>query len=108
MRNGYIKLDASPPLEMPSPYCGACGIEVGEGAYEMVCPCCGTKWPTDAEDGDEGALDPTADGPRVSSEDAHLWGAWKLRMEIFRLAPGVFPDGEPKKPETQAWAEGGS
>lgn len=38
MRNGYIKLDASPPLEMPSSYCGACGIEVGEGAYGMVYP----------------------------------------------------------------------
>ena len=51
-----VKLDRPARLRLRYPTCGACEVEVDSDGDGWQCPVCGTSWPYQAGDDDEGEL----------------------------------------------------
>ena len=85
---GYIKLAEAPTWVVQYPQCSACEVDLilDDG---WLCPVCGSCWPGEANDGDQGELfeswsGETIDGDPVPNDDAWREGARHEKEETDR------------------------
>ena len=79
----YIKLAEAPVFMFQSPQCGTCSVDL-EWEDGHVCPVCGTYWPGDATDGDEGELFESWSGEELDGETVDEDGAFQAGLRHDR------------------------
>lgn len=83
----YIKLAEAPQYVMHYPTCSTCAVDL-DWDDGFMCPSCGTRWDSDAGDGDTGELYPDwagedLDGPVLTERQAADVASYRERLDRY-------------------------
>jgi len=93
MSDPLVKYETAPSLSINYPDCSACAVEVEGDGDGWMCPRCGTSWPYDAGDGDEGQLYEDWNGePSEGELRTHDNGYLPTQYERDNPKPSIWED----------------
>ena len=75
-----VRYASAPTLAFRDPLCTACSVAVRYNGDDLICPTCGTSWPTNADDDTAGTLYEDWSGEKSGAPLTDLDDGWKTVM----------------------------